>query len=92
MQTIDPEFEIPVPPLAGTPPRNPHRLSNMSNRTTGLDTTAQQQSPLRREWSVTVTHGDLRLGVLASTPAHLLPEVSLWVDPYRVTNVRGKNI
>jgi hypothetical protein len=38
-----------------------------------------------------VTHGDLRLGVLASTPAHLLPEVSLWVDPYRVTNVREKN-
>jgi len=35
--------------------------------------------------------GDLRLGVLASTPAHLLPEVSLRVDPYRVTNVRGRN-
>jgi hypothetical protein len=63
----------------------------MSDRTAGLDTPAQQQSTLRREWSVTVTHGDLRLGVLASTPAHLLPEVSLWVDPYRVTNVRGRN-
>jgi hypothetical protein len=60
----------------------------MSNRTTGLDTPAQQQST---QWSVTVTHGDLRLGVLASTPAHLPPEVSLRVDPYRVTNVRGRN-
>jgi hypothetical protein len=91
MQTIDPELEVAVPPLAGTTPRDPHRLSHMSDRTAGLDTTAQQQSTLRREWSVTVTHGDLRLGVLASTPAHLLPEVSLVGDPYRVTNVRGKN-
>jgi hypothetical protein len=64
----------------------------MSDRRPGLDPTTKQQSTLRRERSVTVTHGDLRFGVLASTPAHLLPEVSLVVDPYRVTNVRGKNI
>jgi hypothetical protein len=63
----------------------------VSDRTAGLDTPAQQQSTLRRERSVTVTHGDLRRGELASTPAHLLPEVSLMVDPYRVTNVREKN-
>jgi len=38
-----------------------------------------------------VTHEDLRLGELASTPAHLLPEVFALVDPYRVTNVRERN-
>jgi hypothetical protein len=63
----------------------------VGDRRPGLDPPAKQQSTLRRERSITVTHGDLRLGVLASTPAHLLPEVSLVVDPYRVTNVRGKN-
>jgi hypothetical protein len=39
-----------------------------------------------------VRHEDLRVGELASTPAHLLPEVLLVVDPYRVTNVSGWNI
>jgi hypothetical protein len=29
--------------------------------------------------------------VLASSPAHLLPEVSSVGDPYRVTNVRERN-
>jgi hypothetical protein len=56
----------------------------------GLDAPAQQQSTLRGERSVTVSHGDLRFGVLASTTAHLLPEVSRFSD-YRVTNVRGRN-
>jgi hypothetical protein len=56
----------------------------------GFDAPAQQQSTLRRERSVTVSHGDLRFGVLALSPAHLLPEVSRFVD-YRVTNVRVGN-
>ena len=91
METLDAQLEVAVPPFAGALPRNPHRFGDVSDRTAGLDPAAQQQSTLWREWSVTVTHGDLRLGVLASTPAHLLPEVSLWVDPYRVTNLRGRN-
>jgi hypothetical protein len=41
--------------------------------------------------SVTVTHEDLRDGALASTPAHLQPEVFALVDPYRVTKVRERN-
>jgi hypothetical protein len=63
----------------------------MSDRFAGLDAAAQQQSTSRSERSVTVTHEDLRDGVLASTPAHLLPEVFALVDPYRVTNVRERN-
>jgi hypothetical protein len=55
------------------------------------DPTAQQQSTLRGERSVTVTQEDLRVGELASTPAHLHPEVFALVDPYRVTNVRERN-
>jgi hypothetical protein len=38
-----------------------------------------------------VAHEDLRVVVLASTPAHLLPEVFALVDPYRVTNVFERN-
>ncbi len=38
-----------------------------------------------------MTHEDLRVGELASTPAHLQPEVFALVDPYRVTNVRERN-
>jgi hypothetical protein len=63
----------------------------MSDRITGSDPPAQQRSPLARERSVTVTHRDLRVGELASTPAHLLPEVSSVVDPYRITNVHERN-
>ena len=33
---------------------------------------------------------DLRVGELASTPAHLQPEVFLVVDPYRVTKVHER--
>jgi hypothetical protein len=91
VQPVHAQFQVAVPPLRGTPPRDTHGPGHMSNRRPSLDPPTQQQSTLRREWSVTVTHGDLRLGVLASSPAHLLPEVSLVVDPYRVTNVRGKN-
>jgi len=57
----------------------------------GLDSATQQQSTLRGQRSVTVTHEDLRVGELASTPAHLLPEVFALVDPYRVTNVCERN-
>jgi hypothetical protein len=38
-----------------------------------------------------VTNEDLRGVVLASTPAHLPPEVFALVDPYRVTNVGERN-
>jgi hypothetical protein len=58
----------------------------------GFDSAAQQQSTLRGQGGVTVTHEDLRAAVLASTPAHLAPEVFALVDPYRVTNVRESNI
>ena len=63
----------------------------MGNRAAGLDPTAQQQATLRGERGVTVTHEDLREVVLASTPAHLHPEVFALVDPYRVTNVHERN-
>jgi hypothetical protein len=63
----------------------------MSDRCPGLDPAAQQQSTLRGQRGVTVTHEDLREVVLASTPAHLLPEVFALVDPYHVTNVRERN-
>ena len=91
MESVQSQFEVAVPPLAGALPRDSHGLGHVSDGTAGLDPTTQQQSPLGRQRSVTVTHGDLRFGVLASTPAHLLPEVSLVVDLYRVTNVRERN-
>jgi hypothetical protein len=59
---------------------------------TGLDAPAEQESTLRGEWGVTVRQENLRGSVLASSPAHLLPEVSSFVDPYRVTNVHERNI
>jgi hypothetical protein len=64
----------------------------MSDRTAGFDTPAQQQSTLRRERSVTVTHETSGAVSVPSTAAHLLPEVSLVVDPYRVTNVHERHI
>ena len=50
---------------------------------------AEQKSTSRNEGSVTVAHEDLRVGVLASTPAHVLPEVFALVVSEGVTNVRG---
>ncbi|HLI73596.1 MAG TPA: hypothetical protein VKU86_06920, partial [Acidimicrobiales bacterium] len=55
-----------------------------------LDASAKKESTGRGEWSVTVGHEDLRVGVLDSTPAHLLPEVFVLVDPHGVNNVCGK--
>jgi hypothetical protein len=63
----------------------------MGNGTTGFDAPAEQESTGWGQWSVTVRHEDLRVGVLASTPAHLLPEVFVLVDPTGVNNVRGRN-
>jgi hypothetical protein len=63
----------------------------MCDRCAGLDPAAQQQSTLRGQRSVTVAHEDLRVGELASTPAHLLPEVFALVDPHHVTNVYERN-
>jgi len=63
----------------------------MGNRRACGDPATQQQTSLRGERSVTVTHEDLRVGELASTPAHLLPEVFALVDPYPVTNVSERN-
>jgi len=64
----------------------------MGDGDTRLDTTTHAQSTLDGQGGVTVAHEDLRVSVLASTPAHLLPEVFALVDPYRVTNVRERNI
>jgi len=63
----------------------------MGYRRACRDAPAEEQSALRSEGSVTVSHEDLRVAVLASTPAHLLPEVFALGDPYRVTNVCGRN-
>jgi hypothetical protein len=63
----------------------------MGDRCPRLDPATQQQSTLRGQRSVTVIHEDLRDGALASSPAHLQPEVFVLVDPYRVTNVRERN-
>jgi hypothetical protein len=63
----------------------------MGHGTTGVDAPAQQQSTMRCQRSVTVTHEDLRVGELAWTPAHLLRGSSALVDPYRVTNVYERN-
>ncbi len=56
-----------------------------------LDTSAQAQSIFDGQGGVTVAHEDLRLVVLASTPAQLLPGVFGLVDAYRVSNVRERN-
>jgi hypothetical protein len=50
----------------------------------------KRESTGRRQRGVTVGHEDLRVGELASTPAHLHPEVFDLVDPYRVNNIREK--
>jgi len=63
----------------------------MGNGCACSDPSAEQQSTLRCEGGVTVSHEDLRVVVLAWTPAHLLPEVFALGDPYRVTNVRERN-
>jgi len=63
----------------------------MGDRRACRDAPAEEQSALRSEGSVTVSHEDLRVGELASTPAHLLPEVFALGDPYRVTNVCERN-
>jgi hypothetical protein len=60
----------------------------MRDRLACLDPPAQQQSTSWRERGVTVSHEDLRVVVLAWTPAHLLPEVFALVDTGRVNNVR----
>jgi hypothetical protein len=91
VQPVGAELQVAVPPLGGTAPRDSHGRRHMSDRRPGLDPPTEQQSTLRRERSVTVTHRDLRVVSKPSTAAHLLPEVSSVVDPYRVTNVRGKN-
>ena len=91
MEAVNAELEVAMPPLRRTPTGDPHRSGNMCNRGSRLDATAQQPSTLRGERGVTVTHEDLRFGELASTPAHLHPEVFALVDPYRVTNVCERN-
>jgi hypothetical protein len=65
-------------------------ISGVGDRPTSLDALAQQKSTGRGQRSITVGHEDLRVGELASTPAHLHPEVFVLVDPYRVNNVCGK--
>jgi len=64
----------------------------MGDRRACCDPATQQQTSLRRERSVTVTHEDLREAVLAWTPAHLQPEVFASVDPHRATYVYERNI
>jgi hypothetical protein len=91
METVAAELGVAVPPFRGAPTRDAHGLGHVGDRRTGLDAPAEQESSLRGEWSITVRQEDLRGSVLASSPAHLLPEVSSWVDPYRVTNVHERN-
>ena len=91
MQALDSEFEIAMPPLRGTAPRDAHGGGHVGDRLAGLDALAQQQSTGRGERSVTVSHEDLRCGVSLQTAAHLQPGVFALVDPYRVTNVRDGN-
>jgi hypothetical protein len=62
----------------------------MGDGCAGLDTPTEQQSTLWGKRGVTVIHEGLRVGELASTPAHLQPEVFLVVDPYRVTKVHER--
>ena len=90
MQAVDAEFPVPVPPLGGALAGDGHRLGGVGDGRAGLDAPAEQQSTLWGERGVTVTHEDLRVGELASTPAHLQPEVFLVVDPYRVTKVHER--
>ena len=90
MQPVDAELEVAVPPLRRAPAGDPHRRGHMRDRGARLDPPTQQQSTLRGQRSVTVTHEDLRGGVLASTPAHLQPEVFAWWTPTASpTSVRG---
>jgi hypothetical protein len=67
-----------------------HGSGHVGDRAASLDALAKQESTGGGERSVTVGHEDLRVGVLAWTPAHLLPEVFVLVDPRGVNNVRGK--
>src|SRR5947199_3486348 len=55
MQALDSEFEIAMPPLRGTAPRDAHGGGHVGDRLAGLDALAQQQSTGRGERSVTVT-------------------------------------
>ncbi len=90
VEPIGAELLVAVPPLAGAAPGDAHRLGHVSDRAAGLDAPTQQQSTLRREWSVTVTHETSGVVSKPWTAAHLLPEVSLLVDPH-VTNVHERN-
>jgi hypothetical protein len=63
----------------------------VGDRRARLDALAEQESTLGGKGGVTVSHEDLRVAVLAWSPAHLLPEVFVSGDPYRVTNVCERN-
>ena len=91
MQAVAAELGVAVPPLRGAPAGDAHGRGHVGDGSTGLDAPAEQESTLRGEWGVTVRQENLRGSVLASSPAHLLPEVSSFVDPYRVTNVHERN-
>jgi hypothetical protein len=89
-QALFAELLVAAPPLVGALAGDPHGRSHVGDRRAGLDPLAEEQSTLGGERSVTVIHEDLREVVLASTPAHLHPEVFVLVDQRRVTNVSGK--
>jgi hypothetical protein len=91
MQPVEADLEIAVPPLRCATTGDTHRRREVCDRCAGLDPATQQESTLRGQRGVTVTHEDLREVVLAWTPAHLLPEVCTLVDPRRVTNVCDGN-
>jgi hypothetical protein len=64
----------------------------MGDGCAALDPATQQQSTLRGQRSVTVTHEDLREVCVPSTAAHLHPEVFVLGDPHtRVTDVHERN-
>jgi hypothetical protein len=91
MEAVDAELEVAVPPLRRAAAADAHGRGHVGDGGSRLDAAAHQQSTLRGQRGVTVTHEDLRVGELASTPAHLHPKVFALVDPYRVTNVRERN-
>jgi hypothetical protein len=88
-QAAGTELLVAAPPLRGALAGDPHLGGHVGDHPVLFDPSAEQESTCRGEWGVSVGHEDLREVVLASTPAHLHPEVFVLVDP-GVNNVRGK--
>jgi hypothetical protein len=92
VQALAAEFLVATPPLVGALTGDAHGLSGVGAGLTGLNALAQQRSTGGRQRSITAGREDLRVGELASTPAHLHTYIRrssfLWTPT--VNNVRGK--